>query len=205
MKFDPELTAQANSNWGKIVANSLDKLGINDVFFSPGSRSTPLIIGFERNKNINCYPVLDERSAAFIALGFTKRTGIPSVLVCTSGSALTHWFPAVVEASYSGIPLFLLSADRPPELQECGAGQTINQFNLFGSFTRSFHQISPPETSLNAINALCSNIETAYFKSIGQNPGPVHLNFPFREPFLPQRREDILTNKAHTNDLYFHI
>ena len=74
MKFDPELTAQANFNWGKIVANSLDKLGINDVFFSPGSRSTPLIIGFERNKNINCYPVLDERSAAFIALGFTKRT-----------------------------------------------------------------------------------------------------------------------------------
>lgn len=195
MKFDPELTAQANFNWGKIVANSLDKLGINDVFFSPGSRSTPLIIGFERNKNINCYPVLDERSAAFIALGFTKRTGTPSVLVCTSGSALTHWFPAVVEASYSGIPLFLLSADRPPELQECGAGQTINQFNLFGSFVRSFHQISPPETSLNAIKDLCSNIESAYFKSMGQNPGPVHLNFPFREPFIPQICEDILINQ----------
>ena len=192
MKIDPEVTAEANLNWGKAVADSFAKLGIFDVFFSPGSRSTPLILGFERNTNFSTYPVLDERSAAFIALGFSKRTSKPTILVCTSGSALTHWFPAVVEASHSGIPLFLLSADRPPELQNCGAGQTINQINLFGSFVRSFHQICLPELKTKPVNKLINSINEAFLNCLGQNPGPVHLNFPFREPFLSSKTETFI-------------
>ena len=129
---------------GEIVARTLYELGVFNIFFSPGSRSTPLVLGFERHPELTCTPVLDERSAGYIALGFSKRTQTPSAILCTSGSALTNWFPAVVEASYSGTPIILLSADRPPELQDCGAGQTINQVNLFGTFVRSFYQISLP-------------------------------------------------------------
>ena len=127
MTSSSKQTAEANYLWGHLIAQGLADLGITTVFFSPGSRSTPLIIGCEKEQKLSCFPVLDERSAAFLALGHAKRTRLPVALICTSGSALTHWFPAVTEASYSGIPLFLLSADRPPELQECGAGQTINQ------------------------------------------------------------------------------
>ena len=132
-------TAEANFLWGHLVARGLADLGVTSVFFSPGSRSTPLIIGCEKEKRLSCFPALDERTAAFLALGHAKRTNLPSALICTSGSALTHWFPAVTESSYAGVPMLLLSADRPPELQECGAGQTINQLNLFGSFVREFY------------------------------------------------------------------
>ena len=183
MKEDDELIAQANQTWGAIVASTLHELGVVNIFFSPGSRSTPLVLGFERHPKLTCTPVLDERSAGFIALGFSKRTQRPSAILCTSGSALTNWFPAVVEASYSGTPIILLSADRPPELQECGAGQTINQVNLFGAFVRSFYQISVPELSAKSINKLRSSIADSHSCCLGQNPGPVHLNFPFREPF----------------------
>ena len=188
MNEDDELIAQANQSWGEIVASTLHELGVINIFFSPGSRSTPLVLGFERHPKLNCTPVLDERSAGFIALGFSKRTQRPSAILCTSGSALTNWFPAVVEASYSGTPIILLSADRPHELQDCGAGQTINQVNLFGAFVRSFYQISVPELSAKSINKLRSSIADSHSYCLGQNPGPVHLNFPFREPFQSKNK-----------------
>ncbi|MBT7649927.1 MAG: 2-succinyl-5-enolpyruvyl-6-hydroxy-3-cyclohexene-1-carboxylic-acid synthase [Opitutae bacterium] len=188
MNQDEELIAQANQSWGEIVARTLYELGVFNIFFSPGSRSTPLVLGFERHPELTCTPVLDERSAGYIALGFSKRTQRPSAILCTSGSALTNWFPAVVEASYSGTPIILLSADRPPELQDCGAGQTINQVNLFGTFVRSFYQISLPELSAKSINKLRASIADSYSYCIGQNPGPVHLNFPFREPFHSKKK-----------------
>ena len=94
------------SSWGKLVANALFQFGIRKVFFSPGSRSTPLLIGFEEHAQIDCVPVLDERSAGFIALGYSKRINKPTALLCTSGSAPTNWFPAVVEASHASVPLF---------------------------------------------------------------------------------------------------
>ncbi|MEK9771962.1 MAG: 2-succinyl-5-enolpyruvyl-6-hydroxy-3-cyclohexene-1-carboxylic-acid synthase, partial [Opitutae bacterium] len=119
------------------------------------------------------------------ALGYAKRTNLPTALICTSGSALTHWFPAVTEASYSGIPLLLLSADRPPELQECGAGQTINQINLFGSFVRGFYQSPLPCLEKEYIHNLQTILQTAYSKTLGPNSGPVHINFSFREPLWP--------------------
>lgn len=185
MNHNSESTAQANFIWGRIVAHTLHELGITQVFFSPGSRSTPLILGLERHQYISCIPVLDERTAAFLALGFSQRTKQPTVLLCTSGSAVTHWFPAIAEASHSGIPLLLLSADRPDELQDCASGQTINQKELFGSFVRGFHQIPHPTLEPSSFHSLQSTLAHAYSQSITLNPGPVHLNFPFREPFIP--------------------
>ena len=177
--------AHANLLCGAYFAQVLSSLGLETIYFSPGSRSTPLIIGIERYSNIQLIPVLDERSAGFIALGQSKQQNKPVGLICTSGSALTHWFPAITEASHAGTPLLLFSADRPPELQNCGAGQTIYQENIFGSFVRQFHQLDVPQSSEEFKKQITTALHTAFLEATGLNPGPVHLNFPFREPFLP--------------------
>ena len=190
MNLNSESTAQANFVWGDVVARTLHELGISMVFFSPGSRSTPLVLAFERHPSIDCASVLDERTAAFIALGYSRRTQKPAAILCTSGSAVTNWFPAIAEASHSSVPLLFLSADRPEELQNCASGQTIDQVNLFGSFVRGFHQIPLPDLDPTAIQSLRSALTQAYFQSMDLNPGPVHLNFPFREPFLPLKLPD---------------
>ncbi len=186
MKQTPEEIAHANLAFGAYFAKTLSILGVEKIFFSPGSRSTPMVIGVERFSDIDLIPVLDERTAAFLALGQSKRKKQPVGLICTSGSALTHWFPAVTEASHSGIPLLLFSADRPPELQNCGAGQTIDQENIFGNFVRQFHQLEVPQTNENYRDHLVTVLKSAYQKSLGVNPGPVHINFPFREPLLSE-------------------
>ena len=186
MKQTPEEIAHANLAFGAYFAKTLPILGVEKIFFSPGSRSTPMVIGVERFSDIDLIPVLDERTAGFLALGQSKRINRPVGLICTSGSALTHWFPAVTEASHSGIPLLLFSADRPPELQNCGAGQTIDQQNIFGNFVRQFHQLEVPQTNENYRDHLVTVLKSAYQKSLGVNPGPVHINFPFREPLLSE-------------------
>ena len=186
MKQTPEEIAHANLAFGAYFAKTLSILGVEKIFFSPGSRSTPMVIGVERFSDIDLIPVLDERTAAFLALGQSKRKKQPVGLICTSGSALTHWFPAVTEASHSGVPLLLFSADRPPELQNCGAGQTIDQENIFGNFVRQFHQLEVPQTNENYRDHLVTALKSAYQKSLGVNPGPVHINFPFREPLLSE-------------------
>ena len=190
MNLNSESTAQANFVWGDVVARTLHELGISMVFFSPGSRSTPLVLSLERHPSIDCASVLDERTAAFIALGYSRRTQEPAVILCTSGSAVTNWFPAIAEASHSSVPLLFLSADRPEELQNCASGQTIDQVNLFGSFVRGFHQIPLPDLDPTAIQSLRNALTQSYFQSMDLNPGPVHLNFPFREPFLPLKLPD---------------
>ena len=187
MNPDSKSTALANEAWGCMVAKSLADLGIGTVVFSPGSRSTPLVLGCENQVGLETIPILDERTAGFFALGLSKQSGKPTAVICTSGSAVANWFPAVVEADHSSTPLLLLSADRPPELQDCGAGQTINQVGLFGGFTRAFHHIPLPSRSLESLGCLTNSIAVAYSQSTGKNPGPVHLNFPFREPLI---RED---------------
>jgi 2-succinyl-5-enolpyruvyl-6-hydroxy-3-cyclohexene-1-carboxylate synthase len=191
MNADSQSTARANSAWGCVVAKSLLELGVEQVVFSPGSRSTPLVLGCENQDGLQTIPILDERTAAFFALGLSKRTGKPTALICTSGSAPTHWFPAIVEADHSGTPLLLLSADRPPELQDCGAGQTINQVKLFGQFTRAFHQIPLPDESEMSLQGMREVIVHAYSEAMERNPGPVHLNFPFREPLISEDKESI--------------
>ena len=194
MNADSQSTARANSVWGSFMAKTLADLGVKIVVFSPGSRSTPLVLGCENQDGLQTIPILDERTAAFFALGLSKRTRTPTALICTSGSAPTHWFPSMVEADHSGVPLLLLSADRPPELQDCGAGQTINQVELFGQFTRAFHQIPLPDQSEKSLQELRELIVHAYSQSMGKNPGPVHLNFPFREPLISEDKEPFVTD-----------
>ena len=132
MNLNSESTAQANFVWGDVVARTLHELGISMVFFSPGSRSTPLVLALDRHPSIDCASVLDERTAAFLALGYSRRTQKPAVILCTSGSAVTNWFPAIAVASHSSVSLLFLSADRPEALQNCASGHTIDQVTVFG-------------------------------------------------------------------------
>jgi len=124
--------ASINTRWGALTAEVLVRLGVEDVVISPGSRSTPLTVGFARHPRLQCRVILDERSAAFFALGQAQVRRRPVVLVCTSGTAVANYLPAVVEASESGWPLLLLTADRPAELRHRQAGQAIDQVKIFG-------------------------------------------------------------------------
>ncbi len=183
-------TALLNLRWALALIDGLVSCGVEHAVISPGSRSTPLTLACERHPAITTWIQVDERSAAFFALGLARAGGRPVAVVATSGSAPAHWYPAVIEAGYSAVPLLLLSADRPPELQGCGANQTINQTRLFGGQVRAFHQLPPPdegETQLAAVQALGVQ---AGRDSLAAPPGPVHINIPFREPLVP-RTDDL--------------
>ncbi len=183
--FDVTACSNANSAWGALTMEVLARLGVETVVLSPGSRSTPLTVAASRNPKLEAVPVLDERTAGFFALGLAKRTHKPVVLVCTSGSAVVNYYPAVLEASMSGIPLLVLTADRPAELRDCSAGQTIDQTKIFGGVVRFFHEVALPETDSKQLAYLRQTLVHAVHQSLQSNPGPVHLNFPFREPLSP--------------------
>jgi 2-succinyl-5-enolpyruvyl-6-hydroxy-3-cyclohexene-1-carboxylate synthase len=163
----------------------LARLGIQTVITSPGSRSTALTVAAVRNPRIEALSILDERSAAFYALGLAKSTSRPVALVCTSGSAAANYWPAVVEASMGGTPLLLLTADRPPELRNCSSGQTIDQCKLYGDYVRHFAELSLPQASPDMLAYLRQTLVHAVHISLSANAGPVHLNFPFRDPLAP--------------------
>ncbi len=151
---------------------------------SPGSRSTPLALAMLRQPAVHCTVAVDERSAAFFALGIAKASRRPVVLLATSGTAPANWLPAVIEASQSGVPLILISADRPPELQGCGANQTIDQIGLFGSHVRGSHPLGAPHPDFDPawLHRLAARVVE---QASWPHPGPVHVNQPFREPLLP--------------------
>ncbi|MGF1576132.1 MAG: thiamine pyrophosphate-binding protein, partial [Cyanophyceae cyanobacterium] len=123
-----------NSLWASILVETLARLGLRYAIICPGSRSTPLTMAFAAHPLIDAIPVLDERSGAFWALGLAKRTRTPIPVVCTSGTAAANFYPAVIEAHESGIPLLILSTDRPALVRECHSGQTIDQSKLFGTY-----------------------------------------------------------------------
>lgn len=170
--------------WSTLIIEELVRHGIRRFCISPGSRSTPLTAAAARNPETvrNIFP--DERAAAFFALGYARSTGQPAALICTSGTAVANYFPAVVEASLDNQPMLVLSADRPFELFETGANQTIRQHGIFGSYTRWNIELPEP-TEETPANVLLSTIDHAIRKSLGSPPGPVHLNLPFRKPFDP--------------------
>lgn len=182
--FDDLSRSNLNSAWGALTMEVLARLGVQTVVTSPGSRSTALTIAAVRNPKLEALTILDERSAGFFALGLAKRTHRPVALVCTSGSALANYMPAVVEASMSGTPLLLLTADRPPELQDCHSGQTIDQLKFYGDYVRQFHQLALPEADL--FDYLRQTLVHAVAQSLQPVAGPVHLNFPFRDPLVPE-------------------
>lgn len=183
--FDTLARSTTNAAWGALAMEVLARLGVEFVVSSPGSRSTPLVYAAVRNAKLEVIPVLDERAAAFFALGIAKRTGRPTVLVCTSGTALANYAPAVAEADHSGTPLIILTADRSLEERACGAGQTLDQVKYFGSQVRHFAELLLPEANLPALRYLRQTLVHALDRSLQSNPGPVHLNFPFREPLVP--------------------
>jgi len=170
--------------WCRLIIEELGRHRIDRFCISPGSRSTPLTAAAARNPGTRCTIFPDERAAAFFALGFARATGKPAVLICTSGTAVANYFPAVVEASFSNLPILVLSADRPFELLETGANQTIRQQGLFGSYSRWNMELPEPSEAIPA-EALLSTIDHAVRRTLGSPPGPVHLNLPFREPFEP--------------------
>ena len=178
-------TAATNTLWGALTAETLVRLGVEDVVIAPGSRSTPLTVGLARHPRLECRAILDERSAGFFALGLAQASCRPTVLVCTSGTALANFLPAVVEAHESSVPLILLTADRPPELRNRQAGQTIDQLNLYGRFVRWFAEAPVPEDAVTCLHAWRDLLTQAVVAASGSDPGPVHLNCPFREPLGP--------------------
>jgi len=175
-----------NLRWALALLDGLANGGLRRLVVSPGSRSTPLVMAGQHHPAIELTPILDERSAAFFALGLARASGRPVGLVCTSGSAPGHWMPAVMEASQSEIPLILLSADRPPELRGWGANQTLDQSRLFDGFVRAFHDPGPAEEGTAALKMIRALGARAAAVSQGDWPGPVHLNLPFREPLVPR-------------------
>lgn len=171
--------------WARLLIESLAAAGVQDVVLSPGSRSTPFVWAALECPALRCHTLIDERSAGFFALGQARVTGRPSLLVCTSGSAGANYLPAVVEASTSGAPLLVLTADRPFELLECSAPQTIDQTRLFGAHARQFVELGLPDTEPRALRALQRRAAAAVFVSRYPDPGPVHLNARARKPLEP--------------------
>jgi len=174
-----------NSLWGSVLVETLHRLGLREAVISPGSRSTPLTMAFARHEGIEAIPVLDERSAAFFALGLARARRRPVALLCTSGTAGANYFPAVIEAQESGVPLLVITADRPPEMRECRSGQTIDQQKLFGSHVNFFHELAVPEPSLALLRYLRQTMALAHERTQWPVSGPVHLNAPFRDPLPP--------------------
>lgn len=156
--------------------------GIQHAVVAPGSRSTPLAVALSARSEISVHIFHDERSASFAALGIGLQSGSPAVLLCTSGTAATHFHGAVAEADLSNVPMIVCTADRPPELLDVGAPQTINQSHLYGSMVRWFHD--PGVASLDAQHTWRSLASRSMQASTTGRPGPVHLNLPFREPLL---------------------
>ena len=159
-------TGEINLLWGRAVVAKLAELGVQDVAIAPGSRSTPLTFAFAESSIIEAVSVLDERSAGFFALGSAKASGIPSAVVCTSGSAVANLFPAVVEARMAGVLLLVLTADRPPELQDCHAGQTIDQKKLFGRFVRMFTEVEMPSEPKHGCILNFGSVEAGKYSSV---------------------------------------
>lgn len=179
---------QITTLWSSLLIEALIRQGIDFFCISPGSRSTPLTIAAARNHRAGKKLFADERSAAFFALGYARATGKPAPLICTSGTAVANYFPAVVEASMDFQPMLILSADRPFELLECGASQTIRQEHIFGNYTRWSMQLPAPSVDV-PLPSLLSTVEYAVAKALDTPAGPVHLNQPFREPFDPELAE----------------
>ncbi len=174
-----------NTVWASILTETLKRSGLTTAVICPGSRSAPLAITFAQQAGIEAIPVLDERAAAFFALGISRQFGLPVALVCTSGTAGANFYPAVIEASQSQVPLLILTADRPPELRDCRAGQTIDQLKLFGNFPNWQAELALPDLDLGMLAYLRQTIIHATERSRWPVPGPVHLNIPFREPLAP--------------------
>ncbi|MGL4618862.1 MAG: 2-succinyl-5-enolpyruvyl-6-hydroxy-3-cyclohexene-1-carboxylic-acid synthase, partial [Chroococcidiopsis sp.] len=174
-----------NSACASILVETWRRLGLTTAVICPGSRSTPLTIAFVQASEVEAISVLDERSAAFFALGIAKQTSKPVVVVVTSGTAGVNCYPAIVEARESRVPLIVLTADRPPELRHCHSGQTIDQLKLFGSYPNWQAELALPSLEISTLRYLRQTAIYAWERALYPVSGVVHLNIPFRDPLAP--------------------
>ncbi|MEH2349341.1 MAG: 2-succinyl-5-enolpyruvyl-6-hydroxy-3-cyclohexene-1-carboxylic-acid synthase [Nostoc sp.] len=186
--FDLMPIAYRNVNqlWAYILTETLKRLGLTCAIVCPGSRSTPLAVAFaQQAPELEAISILDERSAAFFALGQAQATGRAVVLVCTSGTAGANFYSAVIEASYSRVPLLILTTDRPPELRDCHSGQTVDQLRLYGNYPNWQTELALPSADLGMLAYLRQTVIHSWERTQTPTKGPVHLNIPFRDPLAP--------------------
>ena len=180
----------ANAYWSALAIEELTRLGVELFVISPGSRSTPLTLAAAAHPKAQTKIILDERGAAFIALGYARASQKPAALICTSGTALANYYPAIIEASVDCVPLLILSADRPPELRETGANQTIRQTTIYGDYLRWFTDMPCPTNEIAAEFVLTS-VDQAHHRALCSPAGPVQINWMFREPLAPTATGEI--------------
>ncbi len=187
----------------KVVLTFVEGLwqsGVHDVCISPGSRSTPLAIACARHPSLRVFTLRDERSAGFFALGLARAQGRAVALICTSGTAPANYMPAVIEAYYSRVPLIVVTADRPPELRGIGSNQTVDQVKLYGSHVKwSVDMPIPQDTKILDAHAQAIAARSA-FVALSSPSGPVHINWPFREPLLPPSNSDVDQDAAASRE-----
>ncbi len=187
-------TTNANTALASAFVEELARSGLRNAVLSPGSRSTPLALALWRQAEIETTVIVDERSAAFFAVGAAQASGAPVAILCTSGTAAANFHPAVCEADHSAVPLLVLTADRPPELRDIGAGQAIDQLKLYGSSVRWFCEVGTHDADDDGLLHYRSTACRAFAAARGDSrPGPVHLNFPFREPLAPLAEDGAVT------------
>jgi 2-succinyl-5-enolpyruvyl-6-hydroxy-3-cyclohexene-1-carboxylate synthase len=184
------MTSTLLTEWSRLLLGSLARAGVEHVVLSPGSRSTPFAWAALNEPKLRCHSVWDERVAAFFALGQARVSGRPSLLVCTSGTAAANYYPALIEASLSRLPVLVLTADRPFELQHASAPQAIDQIKLFGDCARAFFELGTPDASASAMQGLLRSVAHAVHAAQNGNPGPVHLNARARKPLEPVASDD---------------
>ncbi len=168
----------------RAFVQELTRCGMHHACTSPGSRCTPIVLSLAHEPNLRCHSHIDERCSGFFALGLAKATGVPVAVTCTSGTAAAELLPAVIEAHQARVPLIVLSADRPPELRENGAGQTIDQLKLYGDAAKWFFEVGVQEASERTLRWMRTLACRAYWTALEGPPGVVHLNFPLREPLI---------------------
>ncbi|MGD8320809.1 MAG: 2-succinyl-5-enolpyruvyl-6-hydroxy-3-cyclohexene-1-carboxylic-acid synthase [Gemmatimonadota bacterium] len=178
-------SAAATTLWTRAFVDELSRVGVREVVVAPGSRSTPLVLAFAADGRFRLRVHLDERSAGFFALGVGKASGVPAVVVTTSGTATANLFPAVMEAAQSEAPLLVLTADRPHRLRDADANQAVDQLRLYGPYPRAFFEVAPPELDGPALRHLRALACRAVLHATEAPAGPVHLNFPFAKPLEP--------------------
>jgi 2-succinyl-5-enolpyruvyl-6-hydroxy-3-cyclohexene-1-carboxylate synthase len=184
------LKINRNILWAELFVDELARQGIKYACISPGSRSTPLVYALARHNGIKTLSHIDERSGSFFALGLAKRLQVPVVIACTSGTAAAEFYPAIIEAYQSQTPLIVVTADRPPELIDCGANQTIYQENIYTNHINWFSNTGLPELTNDRLLHIKAIARRAVAESNGYTKGPVHINMPFRKPFEPNTVTD---------------
>jgi 2-succinyl-5-enolpyruvyl-6-hydroxy-3-cyclohexene-1-carboxylate synthase len=185
MFTDPERAPNINTLWASVFVDELIRCGLRQAVIAPGARSAPLVFQLAERPEVEDVSIIDERSAAFFALGLARASGRPVALLCTSGTAAANFHPAVCEAAQDDVPLLVLTGNRPDDVQDCGSQQVMDQYELYGGQVRWFHRMAQPELRAEKLRYLRATVCRAWALTRSARPGPVHLDVPVRKPLEP--------------------